>query len=170
MRRALLLLPALLLAGCGGLDTEEAEKRITDSLAKSTRGGDKIEVVDCPDDIPLERDRKDFCFGKTTKRATLKVELVQTSDDGDVKYRLIEQVVPGESLETPVAEALQKSVAKTPSGVSCPPRVRLKPGEKIRCTVEADDGSEIGATVTIEDVTGQFDVAVDQQLSKPPSQ
>lgn len=67
-------------------------------------------------------------------------------------------------LETQVSDTLEAQVGTAPESVECPDELAAEAGATTRCTVTAPDGSEIGATVTVDEVDGSdvnFSVEVD---------
>lgn len=67
-------------------------------------------------------------------------------------------------LETGVATELEKVVGQTPASVTCEGDLPAEVDAEVRCTVTADDGSEVGATVTVDEVDGtnvNYSVQVD---------
>lgn len=68
-----------------------------------------------------------------------------------------------------ITDALEEETGQRPTEVRCPDETPVEAGETFRCTIVADDGSEIGATITFEDEDGTLDIQVDDELSSPPS-
>lgn len=81
--------------------------------------------------------------------------LVACSDSGGVDR---------EELEQTVKEKLAEEVGQTPKSIDCPEELKAELDASIRCTLTAEDGSEIGLTVTVTGVDGgdvNFDIQVD---------
>lgn len=76
------LIAAFALAGCGGLDTDEAEKEIGDGVKKQ-QNVENVDI-DCPSDVELKKNDTFNC--KVTGDAEGNVSVRQTSDDGDIVY------------------------------------------------------------------------------------
>jgi len=79
------------------------------------------------------------------------------------------KTVQGSEVSKRISEGLHRQVGQRPDQVKCPDQVEAKAGKKARCTIVASDGSEVGLTVTMKDDKGKFDYAVDNRLSKPPT-
>jgi hypothetical protein len=73
------------------------------------------------------------------------------------------------SLEKGVNDGLAKQVGEKLAAVACPANVSTKKGTTFRCTLTAPDGSTIGATGTVNDDKGHFDILVDQNVATPPT-
>lgn len=72
--------------------------------------------------------------------------------------------VDSNELEQQVSDTLEAEVGTAPEGVDCPEELAAEAGATTRCTVTAPDGSEIGATVTVNEIDGSdvnFSVEVD---------
>ncbi len=87
---AITALAGLAVAGCGGLDTDEGEEKISDAVKQQT--GAKDVSVDCPDDVDQKKGENFDC--KVTGDATGTVQVTQTNDDGNVTFDL-SQVTAG---------------------------------------------------------------------------
>lgn len=71
--------------------------------------------------------------------------------------------VAQDELETGVADQLEEQVGQRPE-VDCADDLVAEKGETVRCELTADDGSTIGATVTVDSVDGddvRYTVQVD---------
>ncbi|KLR61105.1 protein of unknown function (DUF4333) [Actinobacteria bacterium IMCC26207] len=76
-----------------------------------------------------------------------------------------ENVVDQADLETGVATQLEETVGQAPASVSCEDDLVAEVDAEVRCTVTSDDGSEIGATVTVDSVDDtdvQYSIQVDE--------
>jgi len=85
------------------------------------------------------------------------------------KVSVGENVVDQAELETGVATQLEETVGQAPASVSCEDdltaEVDAEVDAEVRCTVTADDGSEFGATVTVDSVDDtdvQYSVQIDE--------
>jgi hypothetical protein len=89
MRRArYLAVTAVLIAGCGEstLDTAELESEIVAGIEKQTATRDA--KADCPDDVELKKDDVFTCEVTAPGGVKAPVEVTQTDDDGNVRWRL----------------------------------------------------------------------------------
>jgi hypothetical protein len=69
-------------------------------------------------------------------------------------------------LERKVADRLEAKVGQRPKAIICPGDLKAEKGTKMRCQLEADDGSKIGLTVTVTSVQGndvRFNIKVDNK-------
>lgn len=81
------------------------------------------------------------------------------------KVSVGENVVDQAELETSVATQLEETVGQAPASVSCEDDLVAEVDAEVRCTVTSDDGSEIGATVTVDSVDDsdvQYSIQVDE--------
>jgi hypothetical protein len=81
------------------------------------------------------------------------------------KVSVGENVVDQAELETGVATQLEETVGQAPASVSCEDDLAAEVDAEVRCTVTSDDGSEIGATVTVDSVDDtdvQYSIQVDE--------
>ena len=81
------------------------------------------------------------------------------------KVSVGENVVDQAELETGVATQLEETVGQAPASVSCEDDLTAEVDAEVRCTVTSDDGSEIGATVTVDSVDDtdvQYSIQVDE--------
>jgi len=89
-RRPLLALPplafALVLAGCGGLDSGKIEEEISEEIEERSQGQVKVRSVDCPDDVEAKKGDRFTCRVTAENGRSTRVVVVQTSDDGDVRF------------------------------------------------------------------------------------
>jgi hypothetical protein len=90
MRRTALGAPpavAVLLAlvGCGGLDTEKAERNIRNGIEAETSS--VIKSVSCPDDVEQKEGVVFRCTATTSEGRTLAVDVTQTDDNGGIVWR-----------------------------------------------------------------------------------
>jgi hypothetical protein len=74
--------------GTGGdeLDTQELEQNIADS-EEETRGFRP--TVECPEDVEISEGDEFTCTATDPQGNTATVFVTQTSDDGDVRWRLV---------------------------------------------------------------------------------
>ena len=90
MRRSLTLvaLPVLALAlpGCGTLDTDKIEDEISKEIEERSQQQVKVRSVECPDDVDAKKGDRFTCKVTAENGKSTNVSVVQTSDDGDVRY------------------------------------------------------------------------------------
>ena len=74
------------LAGCGSLDMDKIEEEIATGIEEQTdsRGVE----VDCPDGVEAKDGDEFECDVTDRNGEEAKVEVVQTSDEGDIRWRL----------------------------------------------------------------------------------
>jgi len=166
MRRLLPLLTLpLVLAACGEttVDVGKAEKEIGDGYAKQVSGA-VVKEVSCPDDIDAKTGTKAKCEMTLARdvRLDVSLEVVSEEDGGRIRWTVVAGTLPGALVEEKSMEALEGQVGRAPDLVSCPERVNIEVGSTTRCKVTSD-AQTYGATVTITDETGGFDIRVDQR-------
>ena len=158
---SLLLAVPVGLAACGEstVDVDKAEKEIRDGYVKQVRGA-SVKDIECPDDIAGKKGTKVTCKMTLARDVQLDVSLEVTSeeDGGRIRWTVVSGTLPGPLVEQKAVDALEGKV----DVVSCPERVDIEVGSTTRCEVTAD-AQTYGATVTITDETGGFDIKVDQQ-------
>lgn len=156
----IVLVPAL--AGCAKtLDVDKAEKTIGADYARQIAGAD-VRSVTCPDDVSADIGTKATCTMVLARDVRLTVALEVTGEDGKLRWTTVSGTLPGTLLEQRAKDALEARVGRRPDSVDCPARVNLKVGSTTRCTLTSGDQS-FGATVTITDDDGGFDIDVDEQ-------
>lgn len=73
-------------------------------------------------------------------------------------------------IEEEVSAQLAATVGETPEDVECPDDVPAEVGETTRCVLTAEDGTQIGVTVTVTEVSdgeANFDIEVDDEVMEP---
>lgn len=78
-----------------------------------------------------------------------------------------QQTLAKTEVEEQVKSELTKKVGQAPKEIRCPGDLDAKKGAKTRCTLIADDGSEIGVAVRVtrlEDDKAIFDIEVDDKV------
>lgn len=70
--------------------------------------------------------------------------------------------VPGSRYGDEAKRLLEEQVGSPIASFDCPDRVKVESGGQFRCTLTTPDGAELGATVTMTDEDGGFDVKVDE--------
>lgn len=83
-----------------------------------------------------------------------------------------EEKVPVDDLEEGVSGLLEEQVGQPVSSVDCDDDLAAEVGSEVRCTLEAEDGTTIGLTVTAESVDGDevnYEVVVDDEMSDAPT-
>jgi hypothetical protein len=69
-------------------------------------------------------------------------------------------------VEKEVSDQLTKTVGQRPKAIICPRDLKAVEGTKMRCKLEASDGSEIGLTLTVTTVKDddvKFHIQVDEK-------
>ncbi|MEX0768695.1 MAG: DUF4333 domain-containing protein [Microthrixaceae bacterium] len=97
--------------------------------------------------------------------AILAMTAMSAGCSGSVSGGVGEVSVDQADLEQGVSAELEAVVGQTPASVACEDDLPAEIGAQVRCTVTADDGSEIGATVTVDEVDGtdvKYSVEVDE--------
>lgn len=163
---ALLLVLPVGLVACGGersVDIDKAEKEIGEGYAKQVKGA-IVQEVACPDDVAAKKGTKAECEMTLARdvRLDVSLEVVDEKDDGRIRWTVVAGTLPGSLVEEKSAEALEKQVGRAPDLVSCPERVNIEVGSTTRCEVNAD-AQTYGATVTITDEEGGFDIKLDDR-------
>jgi len=163
MRRPLLLLLAVpALAGCSTtLNVENAEKEIASGYVEEVPSAD-VRSVQCADDIPAEVGAKARCTLTLARDVRLDVAVRVIGDDGKIRWKTVGGTLPGALVERRGAAALAAKLGRAPDGIECPERVNLKVGAMTRCALNTR-GRIYGATVTITDAGGGFDIKVDEE-------
>jgi len=67
-------------------------------------------------------------------------------------------------VEKEVSDELTKTVGQRPKAITCPGDLKAVEGTKMRCQLEASDGSKIGLTLTVtsvKDSNVKFHISVD---------
>ncbi|MBK1787504.1 DUF4333 domain-containing protein [Prauserella sp. ASG 168] len=77
-------------------------------------------------------------------------------------------------LEQRSTEALTQTAGQRPAKVECPGPLAAQIGQSIRCVLTADDGSEIGFTITVESSEpgsdqAKLDIQVDDEVLRGPT-
>ena len=70
------------------------------------------------------------------------------------------------TVEKEVSDELTKTVGQRPKAITCPGDLKAVEGTKMRCQLEASDGSKIGLTLTVTSVKDsdvKFHIQVDQK-------
>ena len=168
MRRLLPLLLALpALAGCSEtLNVDNAEKEIASGYAAQVPSAD-VRSVTCPDDISADVGTRARCALTLARDVRLDVDVRVTGDDGKIRWETVGGTLPGDRVERKGAAALAARTGRTPDAIACPARVDMKIGSTTRCELTAGDET-YGATVTIKDASGAFDIEVDEQPAARP--
>jgi hypothetical protein len=58
-------------------------------------------------------------------------------------------------IEKRISDRLEATVGQRPKAIICPGNLKAAKGTKMRCQLEADNGSRIGLTVTVTSVEGK---------------
>lgn len=92
-------------------------------------------------------------------------EITAVNEDDDkveFDWEVASAMVPGTHYAQEAERVLEHQVGKPISKIECPERVELEPNGEFRCTLTTPDGTELGATVTMTDGDGGFDIKVDE--------
>lgn len=166
---------ATLFAGCsfscsiGGdpaVSASEMADRVEESYVDET--GIELESITC-EETAAEVGAEISCEATNASDVALviggEITAVDEADDSvDFDWEVASAQVPGAHYARAAAKVLEQQTGQTVGSVECPEMVDLEEGGEFRCTVAAPDGSQIGATVTMTDGDGGFDIKVD---SKP---
>ena len=69
-------------------------------------------------------------------------------------------------VEKEVSDELTKTVGQRPKAITCPDDLKAVEGTKMRCQLQASDGSKIGLTLTVTSVKDnnvKFHISVNQK-------
>lgn len=167
----LALAAGLLMAGCSfscsfgekTVSADELGKQVEASYVEQT--GIELESISC-DEVKAEVGEQIACEATNAAEVDLVIEgKITTVDDSgnkvDFDWKVASAEVPGAHYAEAAEKALEQQPGKPVSGIECPERVKLEAEGEFRCTLTAPDGSELGATVTMTDAEGGFDVKVD---------
>lgn len=138
-------------ASCGSkkLDTDKAEKVLTDALAKATG---MTPTVTCPEDVDIKAGAIFQCEAKLGE-AVGAFRVTQKDDKGNVSYELLQDFILSEKMEEGIARQIQETSGATAT-VNCGQRVRLsEPGTRFTCTADAK-GQKLTVGVQIKDTKG----------------
>jgi hypothetical protein len=167
------LFSVLFFAGCsfscsiGGskLTAEEQETQISAAYAEQT--GTEVVSIEC-EEIPAEVDEAINCTATDADDANLTIEGKITSvneDDDKVNFdwKVAAAEVPGSSYGEAAKQSLEQQTGSTIESIECPDRVAIKKGGDFRCTILLPNGEEFGATITMTNDQGGFEVEVDDE-------
>ena len=164
---AVALVPVL--AGCsaevnvgGGSEAsgEEIAGEIRDDYAERT--GIELTKLTC-EGVEVEVGETFECSGRNERSVQLEIagEVTDTESGGfDYNWKVVQGTAPGVLYE----RALQRQLEERGVGISavrCPLEVEIEVGSKVHCEATDVDGSTRGATLTLTDLDGGFDYAVD---------
>lgn len=163
----LILAAALLIAGCSGemtVTSDELAKQVEDSYVDQT--GIEIESISC-EEVTAEVGNAITCKATNASEVDLTIEgkITAVNEDDekvDFDWEVASAEVPGAHYAEGAKRALEEQTGNRLSSIECPDRVKLQPNSDFRCTLTTPDGSELGATVTMTDGEGGFDVKVDE--------
>lgn len=71
--------------------------------------------------------------------------------------------VSGSRYAESAKQLLEEKVGGEIESFECPDKVKVETGGEFRCTLTTPDGTQLGATVTMTDEDGGFDVKVDSE-------
>ncbi len=75
--------------GSSGLDMEKLENGIFDGIEEQT--GVEMESVECPEEMDEEEGLNFECTATDTSGESVQVRVVQTDDEGNVEWEIIEE-------------------------------------------------------------------------------
>lgn len=156
------------MAGCGGemtVSADELAKQVETSYVDQT--GVEIESITCEEVTAAEVGGAISCQATNTAGADLTIagEITVVNEDDeqvDFDWEVASAQVPGAHYAQEAERVLEQQVGSPISSIECPEKVELKPNSEFRCTLTTPDGSELGATVTMTDGEGGFDIKVDE--------
>lgn len=163
----LILLSSCQFSGsCGNgeniLNTRKGEQVISEWLEKQ---GMPATSIDCPRDIKIELDAKFLCTAimENADNLEIKIEITQTSDDGDIHMEHGSKIQPASHVERGLAGQILDQTGKRVT-VDCGLRVRMAvPGATFKCAVTGEAGAggmappeKFEALITIKDETGAW--------------
>lgn len=164
----------LLFAGCsfscsiGGdstISADELATKVGESYTEET--GIELESISC-DEAAAEVGTAISCEATNASDVELTIggEITAVSDDGDkvdFDWKVESARVPGENYAREAERVLEQQTGSPITSIECPERVDLVPGGEFRCTVVSPQGREYGATVSLTDSSGGFNVKVDSE-------
>ena len=80
-----------------------------------------------------------------------------------------EDVLDEADVEAEVKKALTEEVGQEPKRIDCPGDLDAKVGEKMRCTLIAEDDSEVDVDITVTEVkdgNAKYDIEVGQEVRR----
>jgi hypothetical protein len=164
---ALIASAMLFLAACGNLtvSSEELEKQVSTSYTEQS--GIEVKSISCDEVSPAEVGSKFTCEATNAGDGKLFIEGEVTAvneDDEKVEFdwEVVSLEVPGTSYAEAAKQALEQQAGSQLEKIECPEMVKVEENETFRCEVTAPDGSTMGATVTMTDGEGGFDIKVDE--------
>ena len=90
IRRCVLALPLLLLAGCAEtVDNADLESKLKDQLGQSA--GVEPRSVECPEDVEIEKGKTFDCTLTAPNGDEVRVEVTFTNDEGGIEAVVPEQ-------------------------------------------------------------------------------
>jgi hypothetical protein len=78
-----------------------------------------------------------------------------------------DKVLDQADVESNVKKVVAEEVGQEPKRIECPDDLKAEVGEKMTCTLVADDDSEVDVTVTVTEVDGdnaKYDVEVGEEV------
>lgn len=183
MRRRALALAAVtgvsaLITGCSfsfsiGGDPTVSSAELENRIERSYRDQAELdlETIAC-ESTPAEVGAEIHCVATDEARSDLVIKGEVTSvDDGNDQVAFDWDLVSVRVLGAEYARAAKRLIEARSGNpvvsVDCPERVDLEPGGEFRCGVTTPDGSRHGATMTLTDLDGGFNVRVDSTATGP---
>lgn len=165
---AVSLLLATFAISCGGemtVSSEELAKQVEASYEEQT--GVEMKSITCEEVSPAEVGSEIRCEATNASEADIliegKVTAVNESDEKvDFDWEVASVEVPGAHYAEAAKKVLEEQTGSPLSAIECPDRVKLETDGEFRCELTATDGSTLGATVTMTDDKGGFDIKVDE--------
>ncbi len=159
------------------LGRAELEKQIKDAVAKEV--GKVPKAIRCPGAIDNKEGARTRCTlianDGSEVGVNVRVDVREEGDAADLVIKVDDKVRSGPKtvrrpkVEKLVKAKLEKSVGQVLKGVRCRSAIKAREGARTRCTVVAEDDSEIGVDVRVDRVerTGAIlDIELDDERSK----
>jgi hypothetical protein len=157
MKGATLLLSftPLVFAGCPGqLDAAKLEKEIAATIEDKT--GAEVESVTCPKERTLKKGDEFTCKVDFEGGGDAKVAAEQTSDTGDVSFKLKGAVIVPKRLEKKISKGLEEQGFSNIK-VDCGKKVRMaKEDDTFTCKATDPQGVTRTLAVTVTDDDGNI--------------
>lgn len=164
---------SVLIAGCSfscsvgsgekTVSASELESQVESSYVEQTQI--TLESINC-EEAAVEVGAEISCEASNSSEVDLLIEgrITAVNDDDDkvdFDWEVVSAKVPGAHYAEAAQRLLEEQSGNPISSIECPERVELEPDGEFRCTLITPDGTELGATVTMTDGDGGFDIKVD---------
>ncbi len=140
--------------GCAGekvVKTENAERSIERSLERQL--GAEVRSVDCPDEVKAEKGGTFICTATGGDGTRAKIDVVQTSDEGDIRFR--EPLLHTGPAEDAIRQGIEQQTGEDIT-VKCQDLVVARAGAKLVCRATAR-GEAANVDVTVKDARGNIE-------------